>query len=145
MKKTLVVAIASASVLTGCSGMKANGVMKVQCDEVVTLTVTSGFTGVNRDPIVVGQSNRWLCWELDATAGQSYKLTADSISIKDNDDEFSNCKAGTGGDLEGDTKIACHDKNNKHAGIDYKYTIQVYPRDPQLRTPKPYDPYIVNN
>ena len=145
MKKTLVVAIASAFVVMGC-GQMTPGLVKVSCDEpTVTLTVTSGFTGVNRDPIVVGQANRWLCWELDATAGQSYKLTADSISIKDNDDEFSNCKAGTGGNLEGDTKIACHDKNNKHAGIDYKYTIQVYPRDPKLRTPKPYDPYIVNN
>jgi hypothetical protein len=149
MKNTLVVAVASAFVLSGCAGMNEEA-LKVKCDVgPITVTVISGITGVTQDPIIVGDKNKWICWQLDPNAAKDYKFTADSIYINDNDDEFSNCKQSKkGGDLEGDTKIACHDKNNKHGqgNKQYKYSVQVFSRDPKIvPTPGPYDPWIVNN
>jgi hypothetical protein len=151
MKKTLCIAIASLFGLASCAGTDDRG-MRVRCD-VGPFTV--GLAGgkivtVSQDPIPVLSKNQWICWELDRTAAADYKFVDDSIYIEDRDDEFSNCKGSNRkGDLQGDTRIACHDKNNKHGESNvryYKYTIKLEPRSSaKAGGTKSYDPMIGND
>lgn len=149
MEKTVFIAIACVFGLASCASMDQEG-LKVKCDlGPYTVGLAGGkIVTVSQDPIPVLDKNQWICWQLDRNVAASYKFVDDSISIEDGDDEFTNCKkSNKNGDKQGDTKIACHDKNNKHGDAKvryYKYTITLEPRDGKAGT-KSYDPIIGND
>jgi len=148
MNKTVFIAIASLFGLASCAGMDTEG-LKVKCDVgPVSVFVTGKIVGVGQDPIPVLKQNQWICWQLDSNAAGSYMFFDESISVDDTDNEFDNCKANNKkGVMQGDTLIACLDKNNKHGAGDvryYKYTMTLKRRD-GTPGPKSYDPQIGND
>ena len=148
MNKTVFTAIASAFAVASCASMDAEG-LKLKCDEgPYTVGLTGKIITVSRDPIPVVEKNRWICWQLDAATARTYKFGDEAISIDDRHGEFSNCKSSNKkGDMKGDTRIACHDKNNKHGEPDvryYKYTMTIERRDGKGGT-RSYDPQIAND
>lgn len=143
MKKTVLICITALAVLlAGCAAEGPK--MRVGCDAVIQVTVVGNTPNADPDTVVVTDKNRWLCWELK---DPNYRFTRRSISITDWDDEFTNCKKGTeDGDLESSSKIACHDKNNKHGqkpARAYKYAITLQRISDGSVITK--DPWIVND
>jgi hypothetical protein len=148
MNKAVFIAVASALAIAGCASMEDKG-RKVQCDVgPVSVSVTGKIVGVNLDPIPVLAKNQSICWQLDAAAAGTYMFFDESITINDTDNEFDDCKTGNKkGTMQGDSLIACKDKNNKHGEKDpryYKYWIELKRRDggPNLKS---YDPQIGND
>jgi hypothetical protein len=146
MKKTLVVAVASVFVLTGCHWLKehgftAQGTKPCDVGPVMVHVPNNQITPI--PDIVVDGKVKQICWQLDSDAAKTYQFFTDSIQIDDpGGSAFANCKKGQkDGDLDGPDKIRCKD-HNPHKDK-YKYLIKVYLQNgndgPQL------DPWIVNN
>ena len=144
---------ALAVALSGCGMTSAPTEMAADCkrpaDRIVDYIPGGRIVITPHEDIDVCDRNVVLTWELHRDAKARYEFHADSIEIRDPDNEFLNCKAGSPGDLDaGKKKIKCTDKNAKHGQPGgprpYKYTIRVY----EINGGSPvaeWDPIIANN
>jgi hypothetical protein len=142
--------VATAVVIAGCSTssqMQMASDCKRPADRIVDYSPGGSIIITPAEDIDVCESNVVLTWEIHDAIKNRYEFRADSIEIRDSDDEFMNCKAGSPGDVDaGKKKIKCTDKNAKHGQggtRTYKYTIRIYEQNSGWWTEK--DPIIANN
>jgi hypothetical protein len=131
MTKAILAAAVAAIAVMGCAVGEPR-MMAKQCEapkDTVVKVTDGSYVSVGQDPIYVCKKNVKITWVIDPNQTSQYEFRADSIVVKDPDNEFANCKGlGNGGELDGASRIKCTDKNDKlgQPRRGYKYEVKVY-------------------
>jgi hypothetical protein len=133
MKKSVLVAAASALVLTACACNTLN-VRKIDPQNPGVFVVDSSYIVVDQEPLYFpkGKQNVTITWQLPSDS--RYTFPKDGIVIKDAGDEFPDCHPE-----QNRLRFACMNKHSKPGK--YKYTIKVE-GSPAVA---PLDPTVLND
>lgn len=128
MKKTVLIALATAVLLAACATVEE----KPRLPRETTVTVDGEYIVVDQEPIVVRGQNVTIGWRI-ATPG--YEFPPDGVVFQEPRGQFINCAPK--GNL-----FQCLDRNTVKGR--FKYTIKVRPTG-TARTPYPLDPTVMND
>ncbi len=140
MKKSVLVAVVSAFVLSACGpgAQDAKNVQAVKMKDPSNpqITVAGGKIEIDQETITFGKDkpNVKITWHLPKDS--KYIFPKDGIVIKDAGDEFPDCQVEPN---DKGLKFSCKNKNSKRGKYKYDIKVQGSPEVP------PLDPFVDNN